>query len=95
MIKTKIDHRERALICGRFGEMSAILHRHLEESPGIELSSVVVDCQELGSTAWSIALIRATAKDGASSYFRCSQALQVRTRPSPNISSTSIADATP
>jgi len=37
MIKTKIDHRERASICGRFGEMSAILHRHLEESPGIEL----------------------------------------------------------
>jgi len=62
MIKTKIDHRERASICGRFGEMSAILHRHLEESPGIELLSVVVDCQELGSTAWSIGLIRATAK---------------------------------
>jgi len=62
MIKTKIDHCERASICGRFGEMSAILHRHLEESPGIELLSVVVNCQELGSTAWSIGLIRATAK---------------------------------
>jgi len=62
MIKTKIDYRERASICGRFGEMRAILHRHLEESPGIELLSVVVDCQELGSTGWSIAVIRATAE---------------------------------
>jgi len=62
IIKTKIDHRERASICGRFREKSAILHCHLEESPGIELLSVVVDCQELGSTAWSIGLIRATAK---------------------------------
>jgi len=79
MIATTIDHRERALICGRFGEMSAVLHRHLEESPGIEVSSVVVKRQEFSSTAWSIALIRATARDRVSSYFRCRQAVQVRT----------------
>jgi len=95
MITSTIDHRERALICGRFGEMRAILHRHLEESPGIELLSVVVKRQEFSSTAWSTALIRATAKDRASSYFPCREALQVRTWPSLNISSISIADGTP
>src|SRR5208283_2280834 len=79
----------------RSGQISAILHRHLEESPGIELSSVIVDCQELGSTVWSIGPIRATTKGCVSCYFRCRQAVQVRTLPTPNFSSISIADGTP
>jgi hypothetical protein len=79
MIETKLDLFERALIFTRFGEMSAILHRRLEERHGIEVSSVVVECQELSATAWSIALSRATVKDRVSSYFRFKQAVQVRT----------------
>jgi len=63
----------------RFGELSAILQCRLEENPGIELSSVVVKCQAVGSTALSMALTRATAKDRVLSPLPCRQAMQVRT----------------
>jgi hypothetical protein len=79
MIDTIIDQCERALIFIGFGEMSAIVHRRLEESLGVEVSSAMVQCQDLSATAWSIALSRATVKDRVSSYFRSKQAVQVRT----------------
>ncbi len=78
MIESIIDQCERTLILRRFGEMSAMLHRCLEESPGTEVYLAVVKCREVSSTAWSIALSRATVKDRVFSYSRSKQVVQVQ-----------------
>jgi hypothetical protein len=69
IIETIIYYCAQPLIFGLSGELSTILQLRLEESPGIEVSSVVVKVQAFSPTAWSIALVRAAAKDRVSSIF--------------------------